>query len=164
MDSKKKNIITGILLVMVVGLMGAVFYISYLLTNTTPQSPTATAPKKIKASNVSYTKLLALNQTSGNSNVPPPTDTPSVVPTDTPNPSETVLALNNQGVTQPASQNVTQAASKSGSIEITNSVSGNSTASTSATSIKTLPTTGLITNSLIITAAAGLLLFFAFLF
>jgi len=164
MGSKKKNIVTGILLVMVVGLMGAIFYISYLLTNTTPQSPAAIVPKKIKASNVSYTKLLALNQTSGNPNVPSPTDTPSVVPTNIPNPSETVLALNNQGVTRAASQNVTQAASQSGSTQVTNSVSGNSAASASATGIKTLPTTGLITNSLIITAAAGLLLFFSFLF
>ena len=188
MLKNKSKIITVVLLVMTVGLVAAIIYISQIITNEPKvgQANTNLAPQKTKAADVSYQKTVALNNITptiiSQTTLAPisseqkaketmailsPTVIPtinnllavnsltaSVSPTLEPTigglkltPTEMILAYNNLTVT-PVSGNV-----------YTSSISA-----TTVAKAKTLPDSGFITNSIIMFVAAGLIIFFSFMF
>lgn len=126
-------------------LIGTIFYISTLLTSGNDNKTSAVAPRITKASNVTYSKLIALNQVTPEA-TPTPTLTESLTETPTPSPTETVLAYANPSVTGSASSEA------------------NITTTLTPTKVKDLPDAGFIYNGLIIFAAAMVLVFFSFLF
>lgn len=159
----KKKVVTIVLLVSVLILMIMVFYIGFLLVSSNKQnSNQSVAPKKVKASNVSYSKLIVFaapgsgsqnGGTSSPSNTPTSTIKPTAAPTvtnnplsGTPTPTEIILALNNVSGTPIAS------------------VSPTKIASSSPTVIKSLPQTGYINGSVIFMTVAGVLVFLSFVF
>lgn len=144
-------------------LIGAIFYISILLTSGDENNTSAVAPRKTKAANVTYSKLIALNQVTPEITLTPTptvaseevastsktesiTETPIPTLTLTPTPTETVLAYANPTVTGTAS------------------LEADITTTLTPTKVKNLPDTGFIYNGLIIFAAAMVLVFFSFLF
>ncbi len=145
-NNKKKKLITAGLLIVVVILMASIFYISFVLSKSSQEPSATVSPQKVKASNVSYTKLIALNQGPNSlpTSTPPPTAT--VTPKQSPTPTEIVLAKAGGSPTPATGSSVTKPAT------------------VSATTIKSLPVTGVVTNSLIFMAVAGLLIFFSFIF
>jgi len=180
MFKNKSKIITAVLLVMTIGLVAAIIYISQIITSEPKvgQANTNLAPQKTKAADVSYQKTVALNDITSipvspslesvrSTTVLSPTVIPTVSnllavnsmtasasPTLEPTiggliltPTETVLAYNNLTVT-PVSGNV-----------YTSSISA-----TTVAKAKTLPDSGFITNSIIMFVAAGLIIFFSFMF
>ena len=162
MFKKKPKIITLFFIFITIFLVGAIFYISTLLNNNGNMT-SSVVPKKAKAANITYSKLIALNQSESPTTVPDSspengaTSSPSeqrqlMAPTtpvtpgaQTPVPSETILAYANPSVT--ATQPVE-----------------NNTTTISPTKVTTMPETGYVYNGLIIFAASMVLVFFAFLF
>lgn len=157
MLKNKSKITTIILMFVTISLIGTIFYISTLLTSGDENKISAVAPRKTKAANVTYSKLIALNQVT-------PEITPTVTPTvsiegqtasettesltetPSPTPTETVLAYVNPSVTGQASSEA----------DITTTLI--------PTKVKDLPDAGFVYNGLIIFAAAMILVFFSFLF
>ena len=153
-------------------LIGSIFYISTLLTSGDENKTSQVAPRKTKAANITYSKLIALNQvtpettptaqaedTTSGEETESITETPtqtgetvsvtgveSITETPTPTPTETVLAYANPTVTDTASSEA------------------DTTTTLTPTKVKNLPDTGFIYNGLIIFAAAMVLVFFSFLF
>lgn len=122
--------------------MGAIFYISTLLTSGDDNQTSAVAPRKTKAASITYSKLIALNQVT-----PELTPTPPIEAlTETPTPTETVLAYVNPTGTGLASSGASL------------------TTTLTPTRVKDLPDAGFIYNGLIIFAASMVLVFFSFLF
>ena len=178
MLKNKSKIITIVLLVMTVGLVAAIIYISQIITSQPQQGEVNTnlAPQKTKAADVSYQKTVALDEV-----------TPTLVPTATaPGENEvltptvvanSLLALNSNDSTLSASITPTVAAETTTTLtpsptevvlayNVTPLVT-DSSASISATTVakaKTLPDSGFITNSIIMFVAAGLIIFFSFMF
>jgi len=171
MFKNKSKIATVLLMFITVFLIGTIFYISTLLTSGDENKTSAVAPRKTKAANVTYSKLIALNQDTVEKEPEPSlTPTPTVLPeeevatietvsttltpslkedqglTETPTPTETVLAYVNPTTADKASSEAKTVAT----LEPTN--------------IKDLPDAGFIYNGLIIFAAAIVLVFFSFLF
>ncbi len=135
-------------------LIGAIFYISTLLTSSDENKTSQVAPRKTKAANVTYSKLIALNQITPEI-TPTPTSTETLASsettetlteTPTPTPTETVLAYANPSVTGSASPGASL------------------TTTLTPTKVKDLPDAGFVYNGLIIFAAAMVLVFFSFLF
>jgi hypothetical protein len=100
---KKEKIVTLGLILMMIFLIGAIFYFSYLLMEapTDEKTTSAVAPKKTKAQVATSEKFIALNQNSSSNPSPTsylPTPTPTQTPTDnlvteeTPTPTEIILA------------------------------------------------------------------------
>ncbi len=148
---------------MTVGLMGAIFYIGSVLTNS-PQSTTAPiAPRTTKAQSIDYTKVIALNtaqsgrtgaiDTFSSNKANSPTVTPTSVETNvptqtstqtdssTPTPTETILAY------QTVTGTVIPVAS-----------------STPRPTVATLPRAGAVTSSIILFGVAGVTIFLSLLF
>lgn len=155
---------------MTILLIGVIFYISNLLISGDDKTrSSAIAPQKTKAANVTYSKLIALN------NIPPElTLTPTLAPTSTPvisttpatsseinksfiemggttgaptpTPTEIILAYTNPSITGEAS------------------LEAGITLTITPTNVKDLPDAGFVYNGLIIFAAAMVLVFFSFLF
>jgi len=160
--SKNKLRPTTILLIFAtVFLIGAIFYLSTLLTSGDENKASQVAPRQTKAASVTYSKLIALNSVAVE---PTPTPTEAITSqeydsqtatentvvessTPTPTPTETVLAYVNPTTTNnDASSEADIATSKN------------------PTTVKDLPDAGFIYNGLIIFAAAMVLVFFSFLF
>ncbi len=131
------------MLLMTLVLMAAVLGVGYVITRPS-ETPSLIAPRKTKAQSVTYSKTIAFNTV---------TVTPTAVPTliavasvspsplATPTPTEIVLAK---------TVSPTQSAS--------------ATATIKPTKASNLPESGTVTNALFIFAAAGLMIFFSFLF
>lgn len=84
---KKEKIVTLGLILMMIFLIGAIFYFSYLLMEapTEEKTTSAVAPKKTKAQVATSEKFIALNQNSSSNPSPTsylPTPTPTQTPTD----------------------------------------------------------------------------------
>lgn len=141
---KKPKIVTILLLLATISLMGAIFYIASILTSESPQSPPI-APVKTRAQSRTYNRMIALNPVT-QTPTPPPTSSPTA--TMTPTPTEIILAY-----TSPTPTGIATA-----------SPTVNATSSATPTKTETLPSAGYLTHALIIFAAAGLLIFFAFIF
>lgn len=154
----KKKIVTIVLLMSVLILMIMVFYIGFLLVSgSKPGTSQTVGLKKVKASNVSYSKLIVLAAPGAGSQNPStigPTSTPqpTVQPTGSnslsgvPSPTEIILALNNVSGTPTASASPTKVASSSPTV------------------VKSLPQTGYINGSVIFMTVAGILVFLSFVF
>ncbi len=157
---KDKSKLTTIgLLIMTFFLLGAIVYISFLLTSGSGER-SKIAPIKTKAANITYSKLVALNPTGTEvvspqeqiSTVPTPTveeeiNEVTITPTDvenSPTPTEIILAYS---TSEPK-----EATEDSQILTVT------------PTKVKDLPDAGFIYNGLIIFSAAILLVFFSFLF
>lgn len=140
MKIQKSQVITIGLLITTVILIGAIIFIGAQLSNEDVQK-SQIAPVKTKAQATSYNKLLAVNQTSSVSPTSVPTNTP--IPT----PTETILV---KTATPSMSLTPTSIASLSGTL--------------TPTKTKTLPKTGVISNTIMIFGAAGLLVFFSLIF
>ncbi len=142
MEKKNSKKTTVILLLVITILIFSIFYISFMLNQGGSEITTSpTVPKKIKAANVTYQKLLAVNRTVPEE-IPteiPVTSEPS--PTITPSPTEIVLAYQNPTIT-----------------------TDNSIETISPTRVEALPESGFINNALIIFAASSLLIFISFIF
>ncbi len=127
--------------------MASAFYISYTLSSESSESA-PTAPQKIKAADITYTKLIALALPSPTEEVMP-SPTEEISPTEEllPSPTEIILA-----------QGPTGTASAYGNEEIT------STPSPTTKKLSSLPESGFINNTLVIFAVSSLMIFFSFLF
>ncbi len=168
---KKINLTTIFLLFITVFLIGVIIYISQVLTVKEEEVGTGTgstiAPKKIKASNITYTKLIALNRIS-----------PTPIISEAENsisPTRSLIASNQLitgGQENNLSSTITQASSETPTpteIILAYNSTSNDNASEEATTrptekITSIPASGVINNSLIIFSAALLLVFFSFLF
>jgi len=100
---KKEKIVTLGLILMMIFLIGVIFYFSYILMEapTEEKTTSAVAPKKTKAQVATSEKFIALNQNSSSDPSPTsylPTSTPTQTLTDnlvkkeTPTPTEIILA------------------------------------------------------------------------
>lgn len=143
--NKKSKIVTVVLLVMTVFLMGAIFYIGYVLTSNSDKTPAIT-PQQIKAQSGSYNKFIALEIS--------PTDklTPTVAPT------QTVLAYQNPTPTFSATISPTVIPT------VTPTVTPQTTVTVTPTRAAMLPQTGFITNTIILFGVSALVMFISFIF
>jgi len=167
MKLQKSHIITAVLLVMTVFLIGAIILIGVELSNEKVEQASI-APKKTKAQATNYNKLIAVNQKTGAQDVTSsvqatPTLTTTPIPTSGTNltPTEKVLVQTNP--TGSLSPNLTITGSASPSVSLTQGVNSSLSGTIVPTKAKTLPKTGIITNSIIMFGAAGLLVFFSFI-
>lgn len=140
MNNKKSKIITIILLFMTVSVMGAIFYIGYVLT-ATPEKEPVIAPQKIKAQSSSSSRFITLNTVSPTVTISP-TPSVAVATSLTPTPTEIILANQNLTLTVTASPSATVALSKT----------------------KELPQTGFITNAIILFGMSAVVIFISFIF
>jgi len=148
---KKEKIITIGLILMMVFLIGAIFYFSYLLMEapTEEKTTSAIAPKKTKAQVATSERFIPLNQQDNNDdNSPSPTPTVSnleFLPTSTltqePTPTEIILAKANTPTPLPSNNFYL-----------------------SPTKIETLPSSGTIHQTLIIFGVAAFFLFYSLVF
>jgi cytochrome c biogenesis factor len=170
MFQDKSKITTGLLIFMTIFLIGAIFYISNLLISGDNETKTsAVAPRKTKAANVTYSKLIALNNIS-----PEPTLTPTLAPTSTPAVSTTPATsseINKSfveagGTTEAPTPTPTEIILAYANPSVTGEASSEAgiTSTIIPTKVKDLPDTGFVYNGLIIFAAAMVLVFFSFLF
>jgi len=184
MLKNKSKIITIVLLIMTVGLVVAIVYISQVITGEPEKGEANTnlAPQKTKAANISYQKTIAINNI-----------TPTLVPTafieETVTP--TLSLTPGEGIITPTVTNTLLALKETNAASIAATVAPTGTelltpspteillaynvtpgsgesysSSVSATTVKTktLPDSGFITNSIIMFVAAGLIIFFSFMF
>ncbi len=149
------------------------------------QTSTAIAPRKIKASNVTYSKLIALNNNPSGVPLPDETVSPTAVVSISVSPTESAIPTmaTPPVITEPMAITATPvllASSASGSattitptpteiILAYNNASASPkvtsvVSSASPTSVSNLPATGFINNAIIMFTMASLLIFFAFLF
>lgn len=145
--NKKSKIVTIVLLVMTVFLMGAIFYIGYILTSNSDKTPSI-APQQTKAQSGSYSKFVAL----GTNNIVSPTNqiTPVLSPT------EAVLAYQNPTPTLSATISAT--------VTPRTTVTATVSATIAPTKVATLPQTGFITNTIILFGVSALVMFISFIF
>lgn len=138
---------------MIFSLLGSIFYITKVITSEEEAKTSSLAPKKTKAANVTYSKLIALN-------------TVSIMPTEelvtsTAEPSPTINQISPTNIISPSPTEIILALDNSGS---TSSQAAQVNTSVSPTRVTSLPETGFINNSLILFAAALVLIFFSFIF
>lgn len=159
MIKDKSKLTTVVLLIMTFFLLGAIVYISFLLTSGNGEK-SKIAPIKTKAANITYSKLVALNPTGTElvspqdqiSTVPTPTveeeiNEVTITPTDvenSPTPTEIILAYK--------------------TLDAEEATEDSKILTVSPTKIQDLPDAGFVYNGLIIFSAAMLLVFFSFLF
>lgn len=149
-NMKRKT--TVILLIVIIFLIGAIFYISWQL-NSDINGTSPIVPRKTKAASKTYSKLIALNVTGTASptNIVEPTLEPTieptieVLPTNIISPTEIILAYANP-------------------TEAITSASYSSQLQSTPTGVNALPETGFINNTLIVFAVSGLLIFISFIF
>jgi len=136
---------------MTIGLMVSIFYIGYVLTNSSEKN-TSIAPQKTKAQSANYSKFVAINTTNGS--VTPTVEPPSPTNKNNPTislsltPTEIILAYQTITITTALTPSVTN------------------TASLSATpaNARTLPKTGFITNAIVLFGVSALVIFISFIF
>lgn len=150
--SKKSKIVTIILLVMTVFLMGAIFYIGYILTTNSDKTPAIT-PQQIKAQSGSYNKFIALGTNNG---VTSPTPKPSNIIS----PTQAVLAYQNPTPTFSATISTTLTPTVASTITPQTTV----TVTVTPTKAAILPQTGFITNTIILFGVSALVMFISFIF
>lgn len=138
---KKPKIVTVVLLAMTVFLMGAIFYIGYILT-ANPEKTSPVAPQKTKAQSGSYSKFIALETS----------------PSSPPSPTEIVLTYQNPTPTSTATLSGT--ATPKPSVTVVTSV----IPTVMPTKVATLPQTGFITNAIILFGVSALVIFISFIF
>lgn len=137
MKNNRSKIINVFLIFITFSLIILIFYISSLLL--TDNKKSSIVPKKIKASNITYSKIINLNET-------PTITITQIFSPPSPTPTEIVLAYNdNQSEEAPTKKNLTPT-------EIITQ------------KITEIPQSGNIYHTLIIFASASLFVFFAFLF
>lgn len=160
----KSSIISVVLAIVIVVLVGSMIIISKALLSDNPLSSRGQtiAARKIKASDRSYSKLIAFNWTPSNSPTPTPGDTtltptPSTEPDAqlTPSPTGTNPDDELSGSVTPteiilAYQNTTPGASQSSSL--------------SPTGVDNLPESGNFNNALILFAVSAVFIFLSFIF
>lgn len=160
----KSTIISAVLVIVIVVLAGSMIIISKALLSDDPLSSQGQtiAARKIKASDRSYSKLIALNRTPSNSPTPSQVDT-TLTPTPsteadaqlTPSPTGSVPDEELSGSVTPteiilAYQNTTPGASQSSSL--------------SPTGVDNLPESGNFNNALILFGVSGVFIFLSFIF
>jgi cytoskeletal protein RodZ len=149
---KKEKIVTLGLILMMIFLIGAIFYFSYLLMEapTEEKTTSAVAPKKTKAQVATSEKFIALNQNTSSNPSPTsylPTSTPTQTPTDnlvtkeTPTPTEIILAKAETPTPLPSNNYYL-----------------------SPTKITTLPTSGAVHSILILFGVAAFFILYSLLF
>jgi cytoskeletal protein RodZ len=149
---KKEKIVTLGLILMMIFLIGAIFYFSYLLMEapTEEKTTSAVAPKKTKAQVATSEKFIALNQNSSSNPSPTsylPTLTPTQTPTDnlvteqTPTPTEIILAKAETPTPLPSNNYYP-----------------------SPTEVTTLPTSGTVHSILILFGVAAFFIFYSLVF
>lgn len=169
MQKKKPKIITIFFIFITIFLIGAIFYISKLL-NGNENTASSVAPKKAKAANITYSKLIALNQSDAPTSAPNPSVDSGITPSSSdqrgllgPTTAPTSGAQTTPGVQTPAPSE-TILAYANPSVSVTQPVEYNSTTTISPTKVTSMPETGYVYNGLIIFAASMVLVFFSFLF
>lgn len=171
MLKNKSQIITAGLLVITLGLVIAIIYISQVITSESKTGEVKNvAPQKTKAANIAYDKTVVLaNTPTPEATVMPTAVTPTglavsptgMLPSVTIAPTiNSLLAYNN------ASISPTEIILAYNNTTVTPTSSDYSASSLSATTVKssTLPESGFINNAIIMFVAAGLIIFFAFMF
>jgi len=152
---KKEKIITIGLFIMMIFMIGAIFYFSYLLMEapTEEKTTSAIAPKKTKAQVATSERFIALNRNDSEAFTPSPTSfnfsfspTPQKEATPTlteeiPTPTEIILAKANTPTPLPSNNLYL-----------------------SPTKIETLPSSGTINRSLILIGVAIIFLFYSLFF
>lgn len=152
MFKSKTKIGTGILLVLTVFFLSAIGYITFIIISGSGERA-KTSPQKTKASNITYSKTIALNTSYGNQDLSSTLTPTQAAAEATPTPTETVLAYANPtasvgaqieasptlGVTAPVSQTTTPA-------------------------ITSLPQAGSYHQAFLIFSGAALLVFFSLIF
>jgi cytoskeletal protein RodZ len=149
---KKEKIVTLGLILMMIFLIGAIFYFSYLLMEapTEEKTTSAVAPKKTKAQAATSEKFIALNQNSSSNPSPTsylPTSTPTQTPTDnlvtkeTPTPTEIILAKAETPTPLPSNNYYP-----------------------SPTEVTTLPKSGIVHSILILFGVAAFFIFYSLVF
>lgn len=167
MKFKKSHVITAVLLIMTVLLIGAIILIGIELSNDKVEN-VSIAPKKTKAQSTNYNKLIAVNQKTGAQDISPTiqvTPTLTIIPASStdPNlsPTETILAVTKTTGSPTPKLSITGSTTPVMSLTPANNSSLSGTIS--PTKPNSLPKTGIITNSIIMFGAAGLLVFFSFI-
>jgi hypothetical protein len=157
MNKGKSKLTTFVLLTVIIILIFSIFYISVVISqDSIDQSVVPTVPRKTKAADVTYRKTIALNATAEEyeesseelaeeeemvSPSPEVGISPSVSPITAPSPTEIILAY-----------------------QSTSPIASESFVPTGSSGTTSLPESGFINNAIIMFAASGLLIFFAFLF
>jgi|GEM_PF-3871180 len=147
MKKNRSKLTTYFLIIITLGLTISIFYISQLLINNDNNKKTI-APKKIKASSITYSKIINLKE-----NI----DNPTVFLSSTTNnqllssltPTEIVIAYNsttNEDISNDEESTIT-----------------NALTATTSQKITSIPNLGSIYQTLVIFASASLFIFFAFL-
>jgi len=171
MEGFKTNKTTILLFIIIVILMGSIFYVSCLLSNekAVDSDNSPVAPKTTKASSSTYSKLVALN-TIQDTPTPTPSSSPVQDPGAEPNPSPSIIEPTSADVSAtPTEISVTPTPTEIllalNSPMVTESYASSSPTLESTSSATTsLPESGFINNALIMFISAGLLIFFSFLF
>lgn len=153
--NKKSKIVTIVLLIMTVFLMGAIFYIGYILTTNSDKTPAIT-PQQIKAQSGSYSKFIAFGTSNSGTS---PTPNPSGV---TVFPTNKITSVLTPTVTVLAYQNPTPTLSATISATVTPQTTA--TVTVLPTKTATLPQTGFITNTIILFGVSALVMFISFIF
>ncbi len=158
---------------MTLGLVIAIVYISQAITSEskTDDVKTNLAAQKTKAANITYDKTIPLENISPTETaVIAPTSELTGTPTNIPTeilPSTTVVpTVNNLLAYNNATISPTEIILAYNNTTLSPTVADYSTGSLSATVVKakTLPTSGFINNAIIMFVAAGLIIFFSFMF
>lgn len=132
--NKKSKIVTIVLLIMTVFLMGAIFYIGYVLTSNSDKASTTIAPQQTKAQSGGFSKYIAFTLT----------------------PTEIVLAYQNPTPTLSATISAT--------VTPRTTVTATVSATITPTKVARLPQTGFITNTIILFGVSALVMFISFIF
>lgn len=135
--------------------MIVIFYVTYVLIGTGNKSTSNVSPVRTKAASITYTKNLALNTVTISPTSPIEQASPTLEPTEVvteavttaPSPTEVILAQNNSSASP----------SETLSPSITSQI-------VSPTNVQSLPSTGYVTNIIVIIGVSGLLILFAFIF
>lgn len=184
MEKKRPPLTTILLIVALIFLLGAVIFISRIVLQT--RQTTQIAPKKTKATSVTYSKLITLNRTAETEEQPEneqnereklpadsePTETvnsqSTTVSMEEPTPTEKLLAYNNLTSTPtptptPTSKIVSPTPTTELAVETGGELSPTEKSPT-VTVISNLPEAGLIDNIVTIFTAASLLILLSFFF
>lgn len=160
--SNKSKLITGLLLVLIIVLVGSVFYITTTLTGGSKSALTSTPTRKTIASPKTYNKLIAINQGAPS---PAPTGAVSPVPTEIilayQNPTATIPPLTSTPTTIPTGILLVSPSVTQFPVSPTSYFDSSQTATSAAS---TLPETGFFNASLLFLTLASGFITLAFLF
>jgi len=188
MKKTKSKLLTGVLILIIVCLLGSIVYIvSVINLNDKPTAATSLSPKKTKAANKTYRKLVTLESNVDNNNVGQPSPTAvllaqnlsptqaqsnqlaeetTVIPSTALSPTVSTLGVSPSIADLSLTPTETVLAYNSTSSDVSSSESANlsPTVSVVPTYVSTLPETGFINNALIIFSVSALAIFLAFIF